>query len=623
MSADPVSASRRAWLWTIAVVLVATGLYWPALDVGFLADDVYQIALLDGRVDPRAPWELYSLYPEDPAATAAHRARGSLPWWTVPDFRFVQVRPLSSLLLALDHALAPRDAVVHHLHSMAWLAATLVTAHLVLRRITTPWIAALALLVYAIDETFGWTLAWLANRCAMVSATFAFAALALHLRPMGAPRRRLFGLELLLWALALAAGEYALCGVAYVLAHALVGRVDAWRRRLRALLPVALALLGFTALCLGLGSGVHGATSYVDPLSHPLQFGLACIDRVPRMLGEIWLGLPAESERLIFRYEDSAVLRAITGLSDAPGAAAVVEAHGRFALLAGASLGLPAWWLARRFIEPNERRAVAWTALGSLGALIPLAAILPSTRALALAALGPAVFVGSLGVAAVRALRPWPRDWAPRLRALGLVAVAGALLVQHLVLDAPWARAQIAGIGSTGRAYLRFHDNPHSRALSLGDKHVVVIAAPGLVTGLHGQWILHLLGRATPRSWHALAIGERRLLVRRFDERTLEVSTLEQAMHDQPQETLFRPPPQALHTGDEIDVGLFRARVMHEREGQGPASVHFVFDRPLEHAELVFLVGGPQGLQAFDVPAVGRTVALPPPVLPEHHPHGA
>lgn len=622
MSAGPAPPDpRRAWLWTAAVVLAALVLYWPATGVGLLADDVYQLALLDGLVDARAPWELYSLYPEDPVATAAHRARGSLPWWTVPDFRFVQVRPLSSLLLALDHALAPRNAVAHHLHSMAWLAATLVAAHLALRRATTPGIAALALAVYAVDETFGWTVAWLANRCAMVSATFAFAALALHQRRVDSPGRR-FGAELLLWILAFAAGEYALCGVAYVFAYALVGRVDAWRRRLRALLPAGLALAGFLALSLALGSGVHGATSYVDPLGHPVEFVLACVHRVPRMLGEIWLGLPGESERLLFRYEGSVVLRAITGLSDATGASAVVEAHGRFVLLVLGGLGLPAWWLARRWLDPAERRAVAWTALGSLGALIPLAAILPSTRALALAALGPAVFVASLATAAVRALRPFPRDLGSRLRALGVAGVAGVLLLQHLVIDAPWARAQIAGIGSTGRSYLRFHDNPEIRDLTLADKHVVVIAAPGLVTGLHGQWILHLLGRPMPRSWHALAIGERRLLVRRFDERTLEVSTLEQAMHDQPQETLFRPPPEALHQGDEVDVGLFRARVMHERAGQGPASVHFVFDRPLEDPRLVFLAGGPSGLQAFELPAVGRAVSLPPPVLPGHRPHG-
>ncbi|MCA9711955.1 MAG: hypothetical protein KDK70_39330, partial [Myxococcales bacterium] len=157
---------------------------------------------------------------------------------------------------------------------------------------------------------------------------------------------------------------------------------------------------------------------------------------------------------------------------------------------------------------------------------------------------------------------------------------------------------------------------------ALGDRPVVVLAAPGLVTGLHGRWILSLLGRPLPRSWHALTIGGRRLLIRRFDARTLEVSTVGQAMHDQPQETLFRPPPQALHVGDQIDVGPFTARVLHERPGQGPASVHFEFHAPLEETGVVFLVGGDQGLRPFALPPEGKAVLVPPPVLPGHQPHG-
>lgn len=611
--------ARAAWAWAAFVVLAAVVLYWPALSVGFLADDVYQIARIDGLLGPHRPWELYSLYPEDPAATATHVQGGSLPWWTVPDFRFVQVRPLASLLLELDHALWPHHAVVHHVHSMLWLAATLVTAHLALRRATSASIAAVALMVYAVDETFGWTVAWIANRCAMISATFVFAALALH-QHAPTPRRR--ALETLLWGLAFAAGEYALCGAAYVLARALVGRTDAWRARLAGLVPVGIALLGFGLLSVAVGSGVHGATSYVDPLAHPVEFILACLDRIPRMLGEAWLTLPGESERLIFRYEDSPLLRMVTGLSEGEGPAAVIAAHGRFALLALIALGLPSWWLARPHLTAEERRTVAWTALGSLGALVPLAAILPSTRALALAAFGPAVFVGSLSVAAARAWRPRPTGLGARLRGVGLATVAAVALVQHVVVDAAWARAQIAGISSTGRAYQRFLLNPHTESLDLGGKRVVVIAAPGLVTGLHGLWITHLQGRPLPRSWHTLSIGERRLLVRRFDERTLEISTVAQAMHDQPQETLFRPPPEALHAEDVIDAGLFRAEVMHEREGQGPASIHFRFEPSLDDTELVFLVGGPEGLQPFEIPPVGRAVALAPPLLPGHRPHG-
>src|SRR5690606_33061429 len=284
LHARGVVMSGRAWAWAAFVVVLAVGLYWPAVHVGFLADDVYQIALFDGVAGPRGPLQLYSLYPEDAAATAEHVQRGSLPWWTVAEFRFVQVRPLSSLLLWVDHALWPKQALVHHLHSLGWLVAMLLVAHALLRRATTPVIAGVALLVYAVDETLGWTTAWLANRCAMVSATFAFAALAVHLRRAtgdATPRRARDGwVEGGLWALAFAAGEYALCGAAYAIAYALVGRAAEWRVRLRALLPVAVVLLGFVIASVAMRAGVHGATSYVDPLGHPLEFVLASVDRV-------------------------------------------------------------------------------------------------------------------------------------------------------------------------------------------------------------------------------------------------------------------------------------------------------------------------------------------------------
>jgi len=610
---------ERGWWWAAFVVVVAVGLYWPTVEVGFLADDVYQIALIDGVAGERGAFGLYSLYPEGAAGVEEHVRRGSLPWWTVDEFRFVQVRPLSSVLIWVDHAVWPKDAVVHHLHSLGWLAAALLAAYGLMRRVTTPVIAGVALLVYAVDETFGWTTAWLANRCAMVAAAFAFGALAVHVRRAAganAGGKRDGWIEGVLWGLAFAAGEYALCGVAYVIAYALVGRRDAWRVRARSLIPAGVTFVGFAIVSVSIHAGVHGATSYVDPVGHPLGFAIACLQRVPRMLGEIWLCLPGESDRLWFRYEGTIVTRMMSAFAGVDGPEGVVQAHGGFVLLVLMLGGVPTWWLARRWLTEDERRAVRWIALGSLGALVPLAAILPSTRALALAALGPAVVVGSVGVAAGRAL--WARGpgvaaWA---RAGVLGVIAGGLLVQHVIVDAGWARAQIAGIASTGRSYQRFVAGPSIEGVELEGKHVVVISSPGLVTGLHSLWISHLLGRPMPMTWHVLQIGERRLLVRRVDARTLELSTVGTIMHDQPQETLFRPPPEGLHAGDEVDVGLFRAKVVGERKDGGVVAVRFVFDRALEDPALVFLVGGPEGLGSFELPAVGKAMAVATPVLP-------
>lgn len=616
-AAEPKARNRGALVSTAIVIVAAIIVYAPALWTGYLADDVYQIALFDGVAGHRPPWALYSLFELDPAATSAHMQRGSLPWWTSIDFRFVQLRPLSSLLLALDHTVAHHNAFVHHLHSMAWLVGTLVAAHMVLRRATTPMIAAAALAVFAIDESLGWTVAWLANRCTLVAATFAFLALALHLarhKHDGPPRH---AAEFLLWLLAFAAGEYALCGMAYVVAYTLVGRADRFAARLVALGPAALALSIFTLAYVAIGAGVSSATSYIDPLGHPQELIVAMIDRVPRMLGEVALCLPAESERLLQRYQGSVVLRALMALGDIDSPAQLPLIHGRLALAALCVVWVPAWLLARPHLQPDERRAVRWLCLGSLGAVLPLAAIMPSTRALAIAGFGPAALVASVCVAMVRAVSARPRRPWPRIRAALLGVVSLGLLWQHVVADLWATELELAGVHATGRAYETFHTTADIEALDFQDKHVVVLSSPGLVTGLHGQWMMHLHGRPMPASWHVLAVGQRRLLVRRFDDRTLEVSTLSQPMLDRPQETLFRSSTSPMQTGDEVDAGLFVARIVHDRGPQGPDAVQFVFDRALDDPSLVFLETGPTGLRPWTLPPVSRSSVLAPPDLPD------
>ena len=97
-----------------------------------------------------------------------------------PDFRMSFWRPLSSLTHVLDHVLWPRSFVLAHAQSMLWFAALLAVVAVLYRRFHVPWIAHLALLLYALDDARGWVLGWVANRNALVAATLAFAALAVH-----------------------------------------------------------------------------------------------------------------------------------------------------------------------------------------------------------------------------------------------------------------------------------------------------------------------------------------------------------------------------------------------------------------------------------------------------------
>jgi hypothetical protein len=514
----------RAWAWPAFVIVASFVLYAPALKARFLADDLYQVSFVDGIFPYRPPFSLYFFALDDPSNTWQHVERGTLPWWTVPHWRFAHLRPLSSLLLDFDYRVLPRDSNLHHVHSFLWLGAALLAAHLWLRRVIGPAIAGVALLAIAFDESLAWTVAWLANRCAIVSATFVALAMWLHVRRRDAPQPRswdrLAALELGAWALAFSAGEYAACGLGYLLAYELVGARGGLRPRLAALVPAGVVLAAFGAAYLAIGCGVYGATTYVDPFTDFGVFASELWTRMSRMAGEVWVGLPGETERLGVRYDWTGVLPRFFGAADMDETVRSVT-HAKLALAAIACVVPPAWWLARRHLDDAERRTVAFMALGSVVSMIPLAAIPPATRALLLPVYGAAIFVGAVVVATVRA---WKRPAQALAHKLGrglLPALSLLLLVQHVLVDAQQVRMQLGDLLHVQESYRKFHDNDTVHAMDLKDRHVVVLATPGLVTGIHGLSMMNVLGRPMPASWHVLAMGARPYLVRRHDDHTL------------------------------------------------------------------------------------------------------
>lgn len=616
----PRASPWRAWAWPAFVVVASFVLYAPALEARFLADDLFQVSFVDGLFSYRPPFSLYFFALDDPANTWQHMERGTLPWWTVPHWRFAHLRPLSSLLLDFDYRVLPRDSNLHHVHSFLWLGATLLGAHLWLRRVITPAIAGVALLAIAFDESLAWTVAWLANRCAMISATFVAVAMWLHVRRREAPIPRAWDrlavAELAAWALAFSAGEYAACGLGYLLAYELLGaRGGGLRPRIVALVPAASVLAVFATVYLAIGCGVYGATTYVDPFTDFGVFASELWTRMSRMAGEVWLGLPGETERLGVRYDWTGVLPRIFDEADMDQTVRSIT-HAQLALASIACIVPTSWWLARRHLDAEERRVVAWMALGSVVSMIPLAAIPPATRALLLPTYGSAVFVGAVVVATVRAFRRPAGTLSLAIGRAVLPLSSLLLLLQHVVADAHQIRLQLRDLLAVQDSYRRFHDNDTLHAMDLSGRHVVVLATPGLVTGIHGLSMMNVLHRPMPASWHVLAMGARPYLVRKHDAFTIELSSVGEAMHAQHQETLFRAPRDGLHTGDTIDLPLFSAEVLHERKGEGPDAILFRFSMPLDDPRLVILAAGPDGLEPFTFPPGGRPAALKPPRLP-------
>lgn len=620
----PTSTARRRlaatqrWLgWAIAAAAVL--FYLPALSLGPLADDLFQLGYVDGLFGPKSPFGLYFFALEDPEATAALAHKGALPWWTVPHFRFAHLRPLSSLLVWFDLAILPRDSPWPHAHSLVWMVALLGAVARVLVDLLGRRLALLALLAFAIDEPLSWTVGWLANRCAMVSASFGLLALSVHIRRRrahrtpGDPRSlRATALEVVLWLGAFAAGEYAISLLPVVAAWELLSGRGGFAARARALGPVMLAALAFALAYLVIGCGVYGATTYVDPMSDPGTFVGELGNRVTRMAAEVFVGISGESERLWLRYEWTGIPPWLfEGVEFDPPRRSI-----RHAWLGGAIMAVvcaAAWWTCRGHLRGRERRGIVVLVWGSVVGLVPLAAIPPATRALLIPSIAGAVF---FAMTVLVAIRLWRRPGPAMARRVAVTAIAGVLAFEHVVSDAIFARMQLGALAEVRDAHRDFFDSPQVHATDLTGKHVFVLAAPDLVTGIYGYVTMDLVGRPVPASWHSLVMDTRRHLVRRLDDRTIELSAIGPALHLDYQEALFRAPRDALAPGDRVDAGIFVAKVLRATDSEGPQAVLFKFARPLEDDSLLFLDATPRGLEPFALPPVGETRVVNPPQIP-------
>src|SRR4051794_23011274 len=212
-----------------------------------------------------APFHLYSFMTGANGERDRLVQQSGLPWWSVDGIRISFFRPLSSLLLVLDHAVAGRHPLLYHVHSIAWYVLAVLAAALLFRRLLPEREAALAALLFAVSPAHWMLAAWPSARHEAISGALVIIALFLHLEARERVERaaRWFSVAALLCAaLALCGGETGLGLFGYVAAYELLGRREPLSLRLRALVPWGALLFAYTAMYKGLGFGVRGAGSY-------------------------------------------------------------------------------------------------------------------------------------------------------------------------------------------------------------------------------------------------------------------------------------------------------------------------------------------------------------------------
>lgn len=598
-----------------------------------MSDDFAQLGMSaglypDGLGEGYVPFDLYAFFRDDPAQLAAHVEVGIVPWWTEPGLHGTVLRPLSSALLSLDHRLTPVTTPgatrIWHLHSLIWLAALIVAAGLALRRLLSPALALLAVALLACEAGLATPVGWLANRCVLIAGCFSFLAIWAHLgwralEPGDRRRRGWIAAEIGCVIAALAAGEYGLAALAYVLGWELLAADGGWRARARALAPALVPTLAWLLVHRALGYGTSGSAIYVDPLSAPLSWAALALERLPRLAAAAIWSIPADPGDMLRRFGT----RWLPG-GGGPVAELDVPAFERAHLIACVALvplAALALSLARRELDAGERRALAALSLGAVLGLVPVTVAPAHARLLVAAQLGACALVAATAVGAVRALRRRPDQAGARawLRRLAPAPLALVLIYANGPADLRWGQTYLAGLTNMNRsiaaAFTEGDLLTGARADELASREVIVVNALSQTIGLHGQYFLHGQGLPAPRSWRSLAMAELPLIATRPRADALELSTVEGAWLQSQSEWFFRRPDHPLPAGTGFALPGMTVEILDDLDGD-PTRVRFGFPAQLDDPRYLWLISTSKGLMRWTPPALGARAAIPRPALP-------
>ena len=486
----------RALHWIVALAALLT---LPSLGAGLTLDDHMHRTMLDGGPFARAPHDLYAFMPDDEQFRRMGREMGGLPWYADRKLRASLWRPLASLSITMDYHLWRHVVPLAHLQSVLWYAALALAVGLLFRRlIATPWVAALAALLYAVDEAHGFPVGWIANRNAVMAMTFGALSLLCYVRwrQEDGPWWRALQAPALL-VVGLLCGEAALAVTAYMFAHAVFMQRGPLVRRLASLVPCALACVAWRVVYVSLGHSFGGSSLYIDPTSEPLAFLQAAPARVAVLLqGQL---TPLTSE-----IYSMALGRPWTA----------------FALVAAATNGL-ALFVLWRWLRGNPT-AQFWLC-GMVLSVLPSCATFAHDRLLFPVGIGAFGLMAQWLAGPSEAPAGLPESY---WRRLPVRALAGCWILFHLVLaplQMPIKSLAPLFIGKAFEQAARSLDRVEPRA----EVNLIYVNAPGFFQSAWCPLIRAQLGLAAPNKVRVLGSTLGRVEVTRPDRRTLRLRALE------------------------------------------------------------------------------------------------
>lgn len=605
---------QRVLMFALTIVIALALGSWvrrAAIGAGFWADDYAQLAMLDGTYpSERAAWDLFRFLDDSRADHQRLVDYGAFPWWTHPHFRLSMLRPLPSLSCALDYQLFRVAGQPQHVHSMLWWAVLVVAVGLLLRRLLPPLTAAMAVIVFSLDESHTVPVLWLANRSALMATALTLASLAMHLRWREQPQQTKWRItSIFLCVLAFACGEYAFVSFGYIVSFELLRPTSGVSRR-RALGPFVAVGALFLLLSMGMGYGSAHSALYTSPFSAPLDYASKLLVGFPVLMGELVLGIPADWWS--FGSPWPAQLQAALAISPStwqqlPSWKTCQIALGLLTVFATL---LVLRWLKRQ-ITPEHHHALVWLICGACLGVLPSMGSFITTRLAMPASLAFAALFASVLSVSWAAVRTRTR-MAPRV---GLAALGALVLYVHAY------RSFVQSEATTEFYSLVARSRTHWALSAAFDEQkpaptMVLIASADANDAAYTPFVRAAYGRPLLRGLRILSGSPAGHAITRIDDRTLEARITDDfGLSTSVAGSFTRSESDVLAVGAQTHVAGMDVTVLQTHQGQ-PTHIRFSFDVPLENERLAFLHSTPRGLERLALPPVGSTLQLPAPIMP-------
>jgi hypothetical protein len=552
----------------------------PSLFIGFFMDDFvgrYVYSDLPGARDLfRILSGGFGVANGVPADTSWQIEHGHAPWWTYEHLRVAFFRPLAQATHRFDVRIWPNQAVAMHAHSVLWYVALVWVASRLYRGAHGMLVGGLAAFLFALDHTHGFSVGYIPNRHALISATFAALCLErfLHFRRQ---QQSAAGMQAFFcYGAALLASESSVAILGYLFAYLLFVERASLGRRALALAPYAVVTLLWRVAYQLAGYGAEGSGLYIDPAREPGRFISAFIERAPLLtMGQFFL-LPAEAHALV----------------------KAEHAHLVFGVAIGCLLAL---CLALAPLLRANRVARFWAA-GFAFSLVPASGTFAHNRQLLIASIGAMALLAQLWEFHVAERRVFNMTWPLRIAH----ALAALLLGIHV-----FASPLLLPLASTQIAFTQFlHRGLDTLGPELAGKDAVFVTVPEYFTLRVLQLSLRVAEQPLPRRWRALSFGPQRVSVRRVDERTLLVH-YDCGILSTPFMELYRDRRLRMAPGQRVELEGLRIEVRDVTADGRAERVAFVFDEPLESPDFRFFHWTANGFAPFVPPALGTTRVLP------------